>query len=211
MTSYGIGVMLADMATLREEIKPLSGNRRKFFLLRIADMDTAMALKLVGVVKGTYNSWLQDQEFVTLYRQVKDFAVQYKQEAVQLLRRDNQLDAVLLERDIIKKLKEELESGDYNLLRSQLAREVYSKLMSDLDVVPAVQVQTWEQRIGSIINNNAPEQVEGDRKVISIDGNYKEVSQSEAEHSQGQLCPVSKEGGSELKETPEEEVNDDPS
>ncbi len=195
--------MLADMATLREEIKPLSGNRRKFFLLRIADMDTAMALKLVGVAKGTYNSWLQDQEFVTLYRQVKEFAVQYKQEAVQLLRRDNQLDAVLLERDIIKKLKEELESGDYNLLRSQLAREVYSKLMSDLDVVPAVQVQTWEQRIGQIINN-PPTQIE---EGVTIDGNYKEVSQPEAEHSQGQLCQVNEEGSNKHEETLEEGVS----
>lgn len=148
--------------SLRDEIKTLSGNKRRFFLLRVADMDTHTALSLVGVVRGTYNSWLQSQSFVEIYRRRDEFNSDYKQEAIQLLRRDNQLEAVLLEGKIISKMKEELQSGEYSLIRSHLAREVYSKLISDLDFTPVVQNLTWEQRIQQIFNNPPNQITEGE-------------------------------------------------
>ena len=103
--------------SLRDEVKCLSGNRRKFFLLRVADVDTNMAKNLCHVKQGTYNSWVQNAEFVALYRQRDEFCALYKQEAIQMLRRDNQLEAVMLEGKILTKMKEELDSGEYNLIR----------------------------------------------------------------------------------------------
>ena len=153
--------MMEDM-NLREEVKSLSGNRRRFLLLRVADLDTKAALKLVGVARGTYNSWLQNSEFIDIYRRRDEFAGEHKQEAIQLLRRDNQLDAVLLEGRIIKEMKAELESKEYNLIRSHLAREVYSRLVSDLDIQPQTQI-TWEQKVQNLFlsQQDAPRLEEG--------------------------------------------------
>ena len=147
--------------TLREEIKTLSGNRRRFFLLRVADLDTKAALKLCGVVRGTYNSWLLNEDFVELYRRRDELAGDFRQEAIQLLRRDNQLDAVLLEATILRKMKADLEEDtlpEGSIVRTNLAREVYSKLMTELDAQPYTQILTWQERIALIVAN-APEQI----------------------------------------------------
>lgn len=164
--------------TLREEIKALTGNRRKFLLLRIVDMNVNTALTLCGVQRGTYNTWCQNDIFVGLYRRRDEFAGEHKQEAIQLLRRDNQLAAVLLESNILHKIKEEIESGELVLTKTNLAREVYSRLMGDLDSQPKVQVQSWDQRVHNLIT--------GDRRQIDegevIDGEFETVSGEKTEH-----------------------------
>ncbi len=154
--------------SLREKIKGLSGNKRRFLLLRTADIDTKAALKLIGVVRGTYNSWLQGEEFVTLYREVRKLTDEYKQEAIQLLRRDNQLEAVLLEGKIIAEMKQELKDRKYDLIRTNLAKEVYTRLLSDLDKTPTTPLISWEQRIANIFTN-PPEQI--------VEGSYTEVNE----------------------------------
>lgn len=135
---------------LRDEIRAITGNKRKFLLLRIVDMGVDTALTLCNVKRGTYNTWCQNPTFVELYRRRDEFSSEYKQEAIQLLRRDNQLAAVLLESKLIHKMKEEIESGEYELIRTNLAKEVYSRLLSDLDIQPQVQSLTWEQRIQNL-------------------------------------------------------------
>lgn len=132
-------------------------------------MSTEQALKLIGVVRGTYNSWCQNNQFVEIYRQCRDNAADWKQEAIQLLRRDNQLDAVLMEAKVITRMKEELDSGEYQLIRSHLAREVYGKLITDLDAQPDIAL-TWEQRILNLGVN--PNQI-GSGQVI--DGEVREI------------------------------------
>lgn len=136
--------------SLKDEIRNLSGNKRRFFLLRIADLEAEHARQICGIKQGTYNTWLQHEDFVTLYRRRDEFANDYRQEAIQLLRRDNQLEAVLLEGKVLLKMKEELDTGDYNLIRTNLGREVYSKLISELDAVPKVPALSWEQRVGQL-------------------------------------------------------------
>jgi len=165
--------------TLREEIKSLSGNKRRFLLLRIVDIDTKAALKLTGVKYGTYNSWCQQPAFTELYRRRDEFSHDYKQEAIQLLRRDTQLEAAFFEGKVIAKMKEELESGDYNLIRTNLAREVYSRLMGDLDAQPQTQVLSWEQRIGMLVNQYLPEQLpQGE----TIEAEFQEVNNEAIAH-----------------------------
>jgi len=133
--------------SLKEELKGFIGRKRRFLLLRISDVDIGTAMKLCKVPKPTYKAWLKEETFVTVYHRRDEFATEYKQEAIQLLRRHTQLQAALLEEKIIAKLQEEIESGDYVLTKTLLARDVYTRLMGDLDRQPiATTTLTWEQR-----------------------------------------------------------------
>lgn len=156
--------------SLNEEIKGLIGKKRRFLLFRIAGIDTDVAKKLCKVSQGTYNTWtrLPNNRFVELYRRKDEFSTSYRHEAIRMLRRDNQLSAVLLEERIIQKLKEELDLGEYNLIRTSLARDVYSRLMGDLDAQPQTQVLSWEQRLNQLfIQPNQQESLpEGVSEVI---------------------------------------------
>lgn len=177
------------METLLEKIKSISGNKRQFILMRIAGMDTDIVMNLLGITRGTYNSWFKNEDFSLVYHELPALVRDYRQEAVQMLRKNNQLEAVLLESKIIAQLKAEIESGEYVLSKTHLAREVYSKLMSDLDVVaPKVQVATWQQRIGTIQQflDKPREQIEGGNIV---DAEFEEVSSKQEEHSES--IPVS--------------------
>lgn len=159
--------------SLRDEIKTLHGKKRTFFLLRVADTDAQAARSVVGVKTGTYNSWLQQEAFVALYRRVEEFSADYRQEAIQLLRRDNQLEAVLLEGKIIAKLKKEIDSEEYSLMRSHIAKEVYSRLITDLDIVPKSLSISFGQRIEQLNQNPPPELSQGD----TVKGEFKEVKE----------------------------------
>lgn len=163
--------------TLKEEIKPIIGNRRKFLLLRIADVAVSTARDICGIRKGTYNSWLQDPVFVALYRRRDELSAEYKQEAIQLLRRGSQLAATLLEEQIVTRLQEEVASGEYVLLKTNLAREVYSKLINDLDTTPVSKTLTWEEKLKGILPQ-APKQItDGSGEFIP------EVTPQAVEHS----------------------------
>jgi hypothetical protein len=198
--------------SLKDEIKNISGNKRRFLLLRIADIDTAQARNIVGVTTITYNSWLQNKDFVALYRRRDEFCGEYKQEAIQILRRDNQLAAVLLEGKIISKIKEELESGDYNLIRTHMAKEVYTKLIGDLDATPSTSIVTWQQRIGLLVQTpetqiTPPPTVkvlEGSFKEIEDGDKSEEVSIPETEHTEGEPVSVSEQAIDEVEKDTEE-------
>lgn len=178
--------MIQNMA-LEDELKALGGRKRRFILLRIIDVGTEAARQLCGITKGTYNTWLQNESFVEVHRRRAELSVEYKQEALRLMRRDNQLQAVLLEEKIINKMKEEIESGEYNLIKSNLAREVYSKLINDLDYQPPNLSLTWEQRIQQLSTGQPPPQIEGGDV---IDGEFRETTgEQEAKHKES--LPVS--------------------
>jgi len=179
---------------LRDEITTLVGKKRKFFLLRICDVDTPIARSLAGVKDGTYNSWLQDKGFVTLYRRRKEFAGEYKEEAIKLLRRDNQLNAVLLEEKILARIKEEIESGEYSLVRLPLARDVYAKLINDLDYQPQSLTMTWEQKLaqlnqytteGSLLTDGSEDKViEATSRIIEEHTEGQPVQEGEPQNTQ---------------------------
>lgn len=171
---------------LADEIKGVIGRKKKFLLLRISDLDATVARKICGVSKGTYTSWLRDEGYHGLYDRINEFSINYKQEAVRILRKDNQLAAVLLEEKIINKLTEEVNSGEYQLIKTHLAREVYTKLMGDLDAPAPTTVLTWEQRIQnlSLQNQPPPVQIEGGEV---IEGQLSTNRSEKAEHSQGNV------------------------
>lgn len=149
-------------------------------------MDVNTSLKLCGVQRGTYNTWCQNPVFVALYRRRAEFAGEHKQEAIQLLRRDNQLAAVLLESKILAKIKEEIQSGELALTKTNLAREVYSRLMGDLDIQPKVQSLTWDQRVINLTAGEPrPQITEGE----TVDAEFTEEANVEDTSVQGQEQP----------------------
>lgn len=166
------------MTALQDRIKSLTGNKRTFLLMRIAGLDVDFSKKLTSVTRGTYNSWFKNEEFALLYHKLPILIQDYRIDAVQLLRKDNQLEAVLLEGKIISKIKEEIEAGDYKLTRTHLAREVYSKLMTDLDIIPEVKF-TWQQRFQGFFQR-PPEQIgEG-----VVDAEFSEVGSEQTQHQE---------------------------
>jgi len=171
--------------TLEEELKAISGRKRQFLLLRIVSVDADAARKLCGITQGTYNSWMVNEEFHNLYQRKDTFAAEYRQEALRLIRRSNQLQAVLLEEKIIVKMKEEIESGVYILLKTNLAREVYSKLINDLDYQPKTLALSWEQRIIELSRGREVPQITGGE---SVDGEVisETDSEQETEHTKSQ-------------------------
>jgi hypothetical protein len=159
---------------LKDEIKLLIGKQRKFFLMRVAEVDKSVAMHMLDIKEGTYNKWVMEVVFSALYHRLHEFTMNYKQEAIQMLRRDNQLAAVMLEEHIIRKMKEEVDSGEYNLIRTNIARDVYTRLIGDLDIATVKPADTWEQKIqilmqgGSVsIPQISPPPVQIDR-VIDI-------------------------------------------
>ncbi len=144
--------------SLKEELKGVIGTKRRFLLLRICDIDPITARKMVNVALGTYNTWCNtDTVFVGLQQRREELALEYKKEAITLLRRDNQLAAVLLEEQIISKMKAEIESGNYELLKLPIAKEVYSKLMNQPNSTPtSLAVINWEQRWQQLVQQGEP-------------------------------------------------------
>lgn len=168
------------MANLVEVIKELSPNQREYIIRRVAGLNPKTCREIIGIQQGTYNTWFHQQEFAIVHRQLPDLTRDYRSEAIQILRRNNQLEAVLLEREIVDKMRDEVASGELVLCRTNLAREVYSKLISELDVSPQVKIETWQQRVQAIIN---PLRQGGE----VIDAEFETVSGEQAEHTQGDL------------------------
>jgi len=152
--------------SLKEELSLLRGNKRRFLLLRIADMPTDMALKLCHTKAGTYNNWCNDANFVSIHRRKDELTKSCRQEAIHMLRKDTQVDAILLEARIVQEMRKEIESGEYHLIKTGLAREVYSKLINDLDYQPQTLSLSWEERVQQLFQ--APEQQAIEGEIVEV-------------------------------------------
>lgn len=162
------------------EIKSIPA--RRFLLLRMADVDTDIALKICKVNKGTYNNWCKDERFVAIHRQRGELVRDFQQEAIHMLRKETQLSAVMLEARIINKLVQEIETEEYVLMKTSLAKEVYSKLIGDLDHQPKALALTWEQRVQQLTLTSPAQITEAQGECI--DAEYTEANSSEeAEHT----------------------------
>ncbi len=128
--------------TLAEELQGLSGTKeRKFLLFRIAGLNVQDSLTFTRVKIGSYNKWLEKPVFNALNLRRTELEKYHRAEAVKLLRRENQLGAVVIEERIIEALMAELDSGEYNLMKTPIAKTVYDKLMQDIDAMPILNVK----------------------------------------------------------------------
>ena len=132
---------------LQETLKPFRGKARHFLILRISGIKKKEALDLANAGVSDYNRWLIKPEFVGVHRKIQDLFTEHRDEALRMLRKENQLNAALLERKLITELDKELDTGDYKLMKTGIARDLYTRLMSEMDKSPDTQILTWEQRI----------------------------------------------------------------
>jgi len=168
---------------LKEKLKGLSTPQKKFLLLRITGLDPDTARKMSNVKISRYNAWTSQDKFKEIYRSLDELVADSKEEAMSLLRRENQLAAIMLEEEVIQRLREEVAAGEYTLAKTNLGREVYSKLMSDLDYQPKAVGLTWEERIIQL--SQAPLQLQTQEEVI--DGIITEAESSQtSEYTESQ-------------------------
>jgi len=132
---------------LKDEIIDLKGKAKEFIIYRVAGADVQLAMKLVDVKKASYSSWCKNKLFVEINRQCKEFQAQYQDEALRMLRKDNQLAACLMEAEVISQVRVEIQSGELSLAKTPLAREVYARLVGEMDKTPTTAVLNWEQFI----------------------------------------------------------------
>jgi len=135
-----------DVDGLNDLLAPLNRRQRVYILYRICDFDRPAALALSGSSQNLYNSWCKDTEvFVPVHQKLKALRG-CKEQAMKLLRRRNQQNAVVLEGKIIEILVREV-SGDKkpNLLKTRLGQMVFDKLLTPLDVQPQVHL-SWTDR-----------------------------------------------------------------
>lgn len=117
---------------LKEELANLNPRQKKFIHLLVAGTKRDNALIIAGIPKATAKYWLQEnQQFRSLVDRVEELKDAYFDEAFQLLRHDNKVIALFLEKELLDKIKEEIESGEYNLVKTPLAKEVYNKALEE--------------------------------------------------------------------------------
>ena len=151
---------------LETKLEGFTGNKRRFLLFRIAGLDYKLALVSAGIKKSTHDGWTENKRFSEVNKSVAELSVEYKLDAIKLLRRENQVAMVLLERELIDKLREEIATDEPKFIKTALAREVYAKIMSVMDAVPIVAIQSWEEKVLTI-NSQAQEVLEGAYKEIN--------------------------------------------
>lgn len=156
---------------LEDVVLTLLSEQRRFILFRIVGMKVEKALISSKCNQGNYNSWVARDEY---FRQVNSWvgalSRTHRQEAIVLLRRENQLTAVMLEEEVINRLMEEIQSGEYVLMKLPIAKEVYNKLIAVLDAMPVVNIKNMNfldraKQVQEIINRQP-----------SIEGEFSEVS-----------------------------------
>jgi hypothetical protein len=140
-----------DPETLRDLLKGITGKPRDYLVLRIAGIPKEDALASVNSDKWGLASWNRDRNFYDVHHAVKKWEAEFKSQAIKMMRRSNQLLAAMFERDVILILMTEVATGQHKLIKTQIAKEIYAKLINDLDTTPAVQHNSWEQNIGKII------------------------------------------------------------
>ena len=120
----------------------------------------------LGIPEGTYKFWVAQKRFQKVYRQLDDLVAVYKEDALLMLRERNYALVVNLEREMLEKIRNEIETGQPVFARTHLGREIYSKLATEISTRPEVKSVTWEQlvlqgqqppalREGEVIDANA--------------------------------------------------------
>lgn len=166
--------------TLSSILEGLTGKRRQYLIFLIAGLSRGLAIDLTKVNKSSPSFWRKEDEKYALVESKAELLVnEYQEQAIKLIRRDNQVGAALLERTMIEKIREELDSGEHVLLRTHLAREVYGKLIQNLDQLDSLpQHITWQQLIameGDIIGEKTDiRTAEGGEETQCVEGDYHE-------------------------------------
>lgn len=139
------------MSELKQLLHGCRDKYRQFLLYRIAGISKEEALQLTGITLPHYKKLRQEKEYFRyIVDNIAELQADYRDEAVRMLRRSTQTTAMLMEQKIMDTLYEEVTSGEYKLLKTQLGREVYSKLMTDLEKKEEAPTVDYKQLILNI-------------------------------------------------------------
>ena len=180
--------------SLADELHIISGRKeRKFLLFRIAGLDIKDALTFTGVNQGSYNAWCEKPDFRELNRRRGDLERDHRSEAVKLLRRENQIGAVVIEQRIIETLLQELDSHEYDLMRTPIAKTVYDKLMQDIDAMPTITLKTKQTFIDKMAvlmgGMNNDRQAENSQPAQSTEGKLISVTPTQRSNQEQAEVP----------------------
>jgi len=148
--------------SLERELGDIRGDKLTYMLMRVSGLDTGTAKKMLKLKEGTYNAWLRSQSFIELHRRVPELIGSYQEEALRLLRRENRLSAILLESEILAEMREEVRNKVYKLVKTNLARTVYERVIDSIEEKPSG-VGGFRQQLLQIFNidpNNPQQQIE---------------------------------------------------
>ena len=173
-----------EQESLQSVLKGIIGKRRRFLLLRLCDVETADARGMCSATVSAYNGWVREERFKLVYQRREELSTTYKKEAMTMMRRENQLAAVMLEEKILKALVVEIDSGNFVLMKTQIAKEVYNKLMADLDITVVPSSMSFEQHYYNMTQNGiaqTPGPVTTDQVISEITDVIEEVTESVAD------------------------------
>lgn len=160
------------MSELKEVLAGITERQRQFLLLRMIGLDKQSALGSLAVPEGTYKRWVVQRRFQEIYRQIDELGIEYRDDALLMLRDKNYALVVNLEYDMLQKILTEIKENKPNFARTHLGREIYNKLASEMSTRPEVQNLTWEQWI--LQGKENPQLQEGE----IIDASYDETKNS---------------------------------
>jgi transposase len=166
MRIYDIG----DEMTLIEALKKLKTKRQKgFILLCVAGLSIEEALTHYSVSVSSYFRWKRDPQFREVLDNLPELHRDYADEAISLLRLRNIAEVLTLEDKVLNIVKEELRTGKYNLLKTHLTREIFSRAKDERHKAKKQEFQqTWSQRLrelGLMEDENKKESKETRRQI----------------------------------------------
>ncbi|MGW8177286.1 MAG: hypothetical protein ACWGQW_00595 [bacterium] len=138
--------------SLTQELGDIRGDKLTYMLMRVSGVDTGTAKRMLQLKEGTYNTWLRDpnSHFVSIHRRIPELTEQYRDEAFLMLRENNQLSAILLEGEILAEMREEVRIKTYKLVKTNLARTVYERVLDSMEKKPAS--GSWGDRLNQMFN-----------------------------------------------------------
>jgi len=126
-----------------------TSKQREFIILCVAGMDVLDARKHLSI--PSYYRWLSDPVFKEVLDNLPELTQNYSEDAVIMLRLRNVAKVLAMEEKILAVINEELKTKKYNLIKTHLGREVFTrarerKLMKDVVKKETIK-QTWEDRL----------------------------------------------------------------
>lgn len=112
--------------TLTDALKKLkTKNQKGFVLLCVAGLSIEEALTHYS--QSSFFRWKKDPDFSDVFDHLPELHRDYAEEAIGLLRMRNIAEVLTLEDRVLDIVKEELRTGRYDLLKTHLAREIFSR------------------------------------------------------------------------------------
>lgn len=112
--------------TLIEALRKLkTSKQREFIILCVAGMDVLDARKYLSI--PSYYRWLRDSAFKEVLDNLPELSHNYAEEALTMLRMRTIAEALALEEEILAVIKEELKTKKYNLVKTHLGREIFTR------------------------------------------------------------------------------------